>query len=77
MEKESKIFTLDEMILKAIPINDKCAIEEQYNKLRRKLLKERFDNYLADQLSKQFNARPIIQEHNEDSNELRLGRSAE
>ena len=54
--------TLDEMILKAIPVNSKCAIEEQYNKLRRKLLKERFESYLAEQLSQQFNARPIIQE---------------
>ena len=62
MAKESKIFTLDQMILKAIPINSKCAIEEQYNKLRRKLLKERFENYLAEQLSQQFNARSFTTE---------------
>jgi hypothetical protein len=55
--------TLDEMILKAIPVNDKCAIEEQYNKLRRKLLKERFNDYLAEQLSQQFNARAITGEY--------------
>ena len=67
--------TLDQMILQAIPVNDKCAIEEQYNKHRRFLLKQRFEAYLAEQLSQQFNARPLIQESNEDSNELRLGRS--
>jgi hypothetical protein len=50
--------TLDEMILKAIPVNEKCAIEEQYNKHRRMLLKQRFNDYLADQLSQQFNAKP-------------------
>ncbi len=62
--------SLDQMILKAIPVNSKCAIEEQYNKHRRTLLKQRFEDYLADQLSKQFNARPIIQEPAKDSNEL-------
>lgn len=54
--------SIDEIILKAIPVNTKCAIEEQYNKHRRNLLKERFNNYLAEQLSQQFNARPLIQE---------------
>ena len=68
--------TIEEMILKAIPVNDKCAIEEQYNKFRRKLLKERFTDYLADQLSKQFNARPFTQRPDRDSNELRLDASA-
>ena len=68
--------TIEEMILKAIPVNDKCAIEEQYNKFRRKLLKERFTDYLADQLSQQFNARPLIQRPDRDSNELRLDASA-
>jgi hypothetical protein len=53
--------TLDEMILKAIPVNEKCAIEEQYNKMRRKNLKERFNAYLAEQLSQQFNARPLTE----------------
>lgn len=51
---------LDQMILKAIPFNEKCAIEEQYNKHRRMLLKQRFNEYIADQLSKQFNAKPFI-----------------
>ena len=60
--------TLDQMILKAIPVNDKCAIEEQYNKHRRLLLKQRFEAYLAEQLSQQFNARSLIQEPNEASN---------
>jgi len=73
MEKK---FTLDQMILKAIPVNDKCAIEEQYNKLRRKLLKERFQAYLADQLSQQFNARPFIQKPVGNSDEFRLGTSS-
>lgn len=59
--KQSNRMTLDQMIIKAIPLNPKCAIEEQYNKMRRKLLKERFEHYLAEQLSQQFNARPIIQ----------------
>ena len=68
--------TIEEMILKAIPVNDKCAIEEQYNKFRRKLLKERFSDYLADQLSQQFNARPFTQGSDRDSNELRLDASA-
>jgi len=53
---------LDEMILKAIPENNKCAIEEQYNKHRRTLLKQRFEAYLAEQLSQQFNAKPLISE---------------
>ena len=48
--------TLDEIILKAIPFNEKCAIEEQYNKVRREALKKRINEYCADQLSKQFNA---------------------
>lgn len=65
--------TLDQIILKAIPVNDKCAIEEQYNKLRRKLLKERFEAYLAEQLSQQFNARPLIQESNGNRDKPRLG----
>ena len=65
--------TLEAMILKAIPINDKCAIEEQYNKLRRKLLKERFEAYLAEQLSQQFNARPLIQEPHGNRDKPRLG----
>ena len=65
--------TLDEMILKAIPVNDKCAIEEQYNKHRRKLLKERFEGYIAEQLSQQFNARPLIQKPDGDSDKPRLG----
>lgn len=73
MEKK---FTLDQMILKAIPVNDKCAIEEQYNKLRRKLLKERFQAYLAEQLSQQFNARPLIQTTDRNSDEFRLGTSS-
>jgi hypothetical protein len=73
MEKK---FTLDEMILKAIPVNDKCAIEEQYNKLRRKLLKDRFQAYLAEQLSQQFNARPLIQATDRNSNEFGLGTSS-
>ena len=68
--------TLDEIILKAIPVNDKCAIEEQYNKHRRKLLKERFEGYIAEQLSQQFNARPLTQRSDRDSNELRLDASA-
>jgi hypothetical protein len=67
------MMTLDQMILKAIPVNDKCAIEEQYNKLRRKLLKERFEDYLADQLSKQFNARPFIQKPAGNSDKPGLG----
>lgn len=58
----AKTFTLDEMILKAIPVNEKCAIEEQYNKHRRMLLKQRFNDYLADQLSQQFNAKPVSAE---------------
>ena len=68
--------TLDQMILKAIPVNDKCAIEEQYNKLRRKLLKERFQAYLAEQLSQQFNARPLIQTTDRNSDEFGLGTSS-
>lgn len=64
---------IDEMILKAIPINDKCAIEEQYNKHRRKLLKKRFEDYLADQLSQQFNARPFIQKPDGDKDKPGLG----
>ena len=67
------MLSIDQMILKAIPVNDKCAIEEQYNKFRRKLLKERFTDYLADQLSQQFNARPLIQEPDGDSDKPRLG----
>jgi len=58
--------TLDEMILKAIPVNSKCAIEEGYNKVRREALKKRFNEYLSDQLAKQFNAKPA-------SDQLRTG----
>lgn len=53
------MMTLDEMILKAIPFNGKCAIEEAYNKVRREALKKRFNEYLADQLANQFNAKPL------------------
>lgn len=49
------------MILKAIPCNSKCAIEEQYNKVRRTALKERFEKYVSEQLSQQFNARNIAE----------------
>lgn len=56
--------TLEEMILKAVPVNDRCAIEEQYNKLRRKTLKERFEQHVSEQLSQQFNARDITENSN-------------
>ena len=68
--------TLDQMILKAIPINSKCAIEEQYNKNRRRLLKERFEAYLAKQLSQQFNARPLKIESAITEDKFGLGTSA-
>lgn len=71
-----KKYTLDEMILKAIPVNSKCAIEEQYNKNRRTLLKERFNAYLAEQLSQQFNARPLKTESAITEDKFGLGASA-
>ena len=70
------MLSLDQMILKAIPINSKCAIEEQYNKHRRNLLKQRFEDYLADQLSQQFNARPFIPSANKNKNEFGLDRDS-
>jgi hypothetical protein len=48
---------LDKMILRAIPFDPKCAIQEQYNKTRREWLRKQFDLYLTEQLSNQFNAR--------------------
>lgn len=54
--------TLDAMILRAIPRDLKCANQEQYNKTRREWLKNQFEAYLADQLSKQFNARSVTPE---------------
>lgn len=69
--------TLDQIILKAIPVNSTCAIEEQYNKERRKLLKQRLNDYIAAQLSRQFNARPVIQEPDGNSDEFRLDTGAQ
>lgn len=48
---------LNEIILRAIPRNDKCAIEEAYNKVRREWLKKEIQAYLSEQLSQQFNAK--------------------
>lgn len=54
--------SLDQIILKAIPVNEKCAIEEQYNKVRREALKKRIEQYVSEQLETQFNARSINQD---------------
>lgn len=54
--------TLDEMILKAVPFNGKCAIEESYNRVKRDALKKRILEYTAEQIK--LNERPEIEYSN-------------
>lgn len=51
---------LTALILRAIPRNDKCANDEAYNKVRREWLKKEIEAYLSEQLSLQFNAKPVL-----------------
>lgn len=51
--------TLDGIILKLVPVNGKCAIEEAYNKSRRAIAKAEIEAYIANQLANQFNAKPF------------------
>ncbi len=61
--------TITEIVIKAIP-RETCPVKNAAAMNRRELLRKRINDYLSEQLSQQFNAKPVSPEF-----KLRLGES--